>query len=211
MINFENVEELVDCMFENCEDQTVSVIANKDVVTDILKELLCYKDTDVDICELDSDEEYDREYTVILHKDPNADKWTFGVEKIYLEDQDKYISTGDYVLFHEDVNSKALIDAQNNEYMPLRDHDWFTVGEEESEDTDENDTDKEIDSDDDDHEGDFDDPDYSVIIKVGLDSEEAEDLIRDMQKNFQREFSDMFDMLYRPYLYEYHPRIKFFW
>lgn len=214
MLNFENYEELVDYMFENCEEQTVSVIANKEIVTDILKELLCYEDTEVDICELDNDEEYDREYTVVLYKNSDVDKWTFGVEKAYLEDSNKYMATGDYVLFHEDVNSKALIDAQNNEYMPIREHEWFTIGEEEFKDTDEDDIDggTDLDGDDpEDYKDESNDSDYSVTIKVGLDSDEAEDLIRDMRKNFQREFSDMFDMLYRPYLYEYHPKIRFFW
>lgn len=210
MINFENVEDLVDYMFENCEEQTVSVIANKEIVTDILKELLCYEDTKVDICELDTDEEYDREYAVILYKESDIDKWTFGVEKIYLEDQNKYISTGDYVLFHEDVNSKVLIDAQNNEYMPLGEHEWFTVGEEESDNTDETDEGTELN--DDDPEDELDDSDYIVTIKVGLDPEEAEEMIRDMNRNLNRHVSDMFDMLYRPYLYEYHPHpIRFFW
>lgn len=212
MINFENVEDLVDYMFENCEEQTVSVIANKEIVTDILKELLCYEDTQIDICELDTDEEYDREYAVVLYKETDIDKWTFGVEKIYLEDQNKYISTGDYVLFHEDVNSKALIDAQNNEYMPLGEHDWFTIGEEESEYIAEDDTDEETDLDDDNPKDDLDDSDYIVTIKVGLDPEEAEEMIRDMNRNLNRHVSDMFDMLYRPYLYEYRPHpIRFFW
>lgn len=50
---------------------------------------------------------------------------------------------------------------------------------------------------------------YSVTVKIGLDTDEAESMIRDMRKNFQREFSDMFDMLYRPYPYffQYHPWI----
>lgn len=49
------------------------------------------------------------------------------------------------------------------------------------------------------------DSEYSITIKADLDTNEAEKMIHDMRKNFQREFSDMFDMLYRPYLYEYRP------
>lgn len=53
---------------------------------------------------------------------------------------------------------------------------------------------------------------YSVTIKVGLDTEEAEEVIRDMNRNLNRHVSNMFDMLYRPYLYEYHPYpIEFYW
>lgn len=209
MINFEDIEELVDYMFEHCEAQTVSVVANKDIVIDVLKELLCYEDTEVDVCELDNEEEYDREYAVVLYKDPDVDKWTFGVEKVYLEDKNKYLSTGDYVLFHEDVNSKALIDAQNNEYLPLGEHDWFTIGADELEDADENGEDVEDDSDDDPDEDDINDSGYSVTVKVGLDTDEAEQIIRDMRKNFHRELSDMFDWTYRsyPYFFEYRPWI----
>lgn len=204
MINFEDIEELVDYMFENCEEQTVSVVANKDIVTDVLKELLYCEDTEVDICELDNDEEYDREYAVMLYKEPDLDKWTFGVEKIYIKDQNKYISTGDYTLFHEDVNSKALIDMQNNECMPISNHDWFTVGKEELEDED-------TDEDDFDEDG-LDDSEYSITVKVRVDTDEAEKIIRNMRKDFQREMSGMFDMLYRPYLYEYHPQpLRFYW
>lgn len=47
---------------------------------------------------------------------------------------------------------------------------------------------------------------------VDEDTDEAEKMIRDMRKNFQREVSGMFDMLYRPYLYEYRPQpIRFYW
>lgn len=205
MINFEDIEELVDYMFENCEEQTVSVVANKDMVIEITKELLNYENTGVDICELDNDEEYDREYAVMLYKESDTDKWTFGVEKIYLEDQDKYISTGDYVLFYEDVNSKAMIDMQNNEYMPINDHDWFTVGIDELEDTDEDDGDLDDDTDEDDSA----DSGYSVTVKIGLDTDEAEKMIRDMREDFQREFFDMFSLMYKPYsyLFGYHPMI----
>lgn len=47
---------------------------------------------------------------------------------------------------------------------------------------------------------------------VDEDTNEAEKMIRDMRKNFQREVSGMFDMLYRSYLYEYHPQpLRFYW
>lgn len=52
---------------------------------------------------------------------------------------------------------------------------------------------------------------YNVTVKVSLDTEEAEEVIRDMERNLNRHVSNMFDMLYRPYLYEYHPHpIRFF-
>ena len=57
-----------------------------------------------------------------------------------------------------------------------------------------------------------DDSGYSLTVKVGLDTDEAEEMIRDMERNLNRHVSDMFDMLYRPYLYEYRPMpIRFYW
>lgn len=100
---------------------------------------------------------------------------------------------------------------QNNEYMPLGDHNWFTISEE-LKGVNEDDSDDETNLDNADPEDEFADSGYSITVKVGLDTDEAEKMIRDMRKNFQREFSDMFDMLYRPYLYEYRPQpIRFFW
>lgn len=214
MLNFENIENLVSHMFANLdnEDNLVSVIANKQMIIDIMMELLNYKNVILESCELDYDEEYDREYIVSLFDDVESDNWHVNVEKCYLAQKDKYVSTDGYILFHEDVNSKALIDMQNNECMPLGDHDWFTIGNEESENTDEGGLDEEGNLDNADPEDKSKDSGYSITVKVGLDTDEVEKIIRDMRKNFQREFYDVFDMLYRPYLYEYRPQsIRFFW
>ena len=211
MLNYENIENLVSHMFDNLdnEDNLVSVIANKKMVTDIMVELLNYKNVILESCELDYDEEYDREYIVSLFDDVESDNRHINVEKCYLPEKQKYVATEGYVLFHEDVNSKALIDMQNNECMPLGDHDWFTIGNEELECINEDDNDVEINLDETDPEDELDDSGYSITIKVGLDTDEAEKIIRDMRKNFQREFSGMFDWLYRPYPYffEYRPMI----
>lgn len=214
MLNYENIENLVSHMFDNLdnEDNLVSVIANKKMVTDIMVELLNYKNVILESCELDYDEEYDREYIVSLFDDVESDNWHVNVEKCYLAQKDKYVSTDGYILFHEDVNSKAMVDMQNNEYMPLGEHDWFTIGNEELEDINEDDNDVETNLDGTDPEDELDDSEYSITVKVGLDTDEAEKIIRDMRKNFQREVSGMFDMLYRPYLYEYHPQpLRFYW
>ena len=214
MLNYENIENLVSHMFDNLdnEDNLVSVIANKKMVTDIMVELLNYKNVILESCELDYDEEYDREYIVSLFDDVESDNWHVNVEKCYLAQKDKYVSTDGYILFHEDVNSKEMVDMQNNEYMPLGEHDWFTIGNEELEDINEDDNDVETNLDGTDPEDELDDSEYSITVKVGLDTDEAEKIIRDMRKNFQREVSGMFDMLYRPYLYEYHPQpLRFYW
>jgi len=213
MLNFENIEDFVSHMFANLDNENnlVSVIANKHLATGIMVELLSYKNVFLDSCEIDYEEEYDKEYIVSLFDDAESDNWYVNVEKCYLPEKEKYISTDGYVLFHEDVNSKALIDMQNNEYMPLGDHTWFTISEE-LKGINEDDSDDKTNLDDADPEDEFADSGYSVTVKVGLDTDEAERMIRDMRKSFQREFSDMFDMLYRPYLYEYRPQpIRFFW
>lgn len=205
MINFENIEDLVAHMFEHLdnEDNLVSVIANKQIVTDIMVELLSYKNVILNSCDIDYEEEYDREYIVSLFDDAESDNWYVNVEKCYLIEKDKYVATDGYVLFHEDVNSKAMIDMQNNEYAPLSEHDWFTIEEEELDDTDDG-SEEYTDSDDGTDDKSI-DSDYSVTVKVGLDTDEAEKIIRDMRKNFQRELSDMFGVPYRPF------PLSFFW
>lgn len=210
MINFENIEDLASYMFEQLDgDDPVSVVANKELSVSIIEELLEYKNVILKYANVD-DYEYDKEYIVTLHDDCDSDSWDISIEPIYNYEKEMYFGTDGYVLFHEDANSKAMLDMQNNENIELSGHDWFTVGEEELEDTE--DDNEETDLEDDVYDEDeSNDSDYSVTIKVGLDSKETEDIIRDMRKNFQREFSEMFDMLYRPYLYEYPPRIKFFW
>lgn len=209
MLNFGNSEDLVSHMFENLDNDAnlVSVIANKQMTTDIMVELLNYKNVILESCEIDYEEEYDREYIVSLFNDVESDFWYVNVEKCYLIEKNKYVSTDGYVLFHEDVNSKAMIDMQNNEYIPLGDHDWFTIREEEElEDTDEYGSNEETDLD---NVSDEDDSGYSITVKVGLDTDEAEKIIHDMRENFQREFFDMFGLVYKPYpyLFGYHPMI----
>lgn len=49
-----------------------------------------------------------------------------------------------------------------------------------------------------------DDSEYSITVKVNLDTDEAEKIVRSMRERFKQEVSNMVDILYRPYLYEYH-------
>lgn len=213
MLNFENIEDLVDYMFEKLDgDEPVSVVANKELSVSIIQELLEYKNVILKYANVD-DYEYDKEYIVTLHDDCDSDSWNIAIEPIYSYEKEMYFGTDGYVLFHEDVNSKAMLDMQNNENIELSGHDWFTIGEEESEDIAEDDTNEGTDLDADaGNEDDSEDSGYSVTVKVDLDTEEAEEIIRDMEKNLNRHVSDMFDMLYRPYLYEYRPHpIRFFW
>lgn len=219
MLNFENYECIADYMKNYIDDvnDSISVVTNKDMTVEIMYELLRWKDVNLSKCNIEHESHYDKEYMITLYYDPDDNKKIYvDVEEAYSDDLGRYIVGSDSVLFYEDVNSKALIDMENNPFFENVFHDWFTIGEEESDNTDKDDidkddTDEETDLDDDVHEDELDDSDYSVTIKVGLDPEEAEEMIRDMNRNLNRHVSDMFDMLYRTYLYEYHPRIRFFW
>lgn len=210
MLNFNNIEDLVSHMFEKLDgDESVSVVSNKELSVLIIQELLEYNNVILKYANVD-DWEYDKEYVVTLHDDCDSYSWDVAIEPIYSHENEKYLGTDGYVLFHEDVNSKAMIDMQNNENIELSGHDWFTIGEDELKNTDEDDEENELD--DDDSEDELNDSGYSVTVKVDLDTDEVEDIIRDMEKNLNRHVSDMFDMLYRPYLYEYRPHpIRFFW
>ena len=207
MLNFENIEDLVSHMFANLgnENNLVSVIANKQMITDIMVELLNYKNVILNSCDIDYEEEYDREYIVSLFDDAESDNWYVNVGKSYLPEKEKYVATEGYVLFHEDVNSKAMVDMQNSKIFLLDDHDWFTVGETEFDDADEDGNNKDIDLDDVSDKDESTDSGYSITVKVGLDTNEAEKMIRDMRKNFHKELSDMFGIPYRPL------QLRFFW
>lgn len=206
MISFENIEDLVDYMFENLgdKDNIISVIAHKDMILDIMHELYNYNNVVINTCDIEDKFDYDKEYRLSLYNDVDEENWYVDIIPIYDAVNKRYFASDGFTLFHEDVNSKAMIDMQNSKVFPLEDHDWFRVDTEESEDADEDGEDVEEDSDDDPDEDESTDSGYSVTVKVGLDSNETEKMIRDM--------SDMFDLLYRPYLYDYYPQpMRFFW
>lgn len=200
MINFENIKELVNYMLENLDnkDNTISVIAHKDMILDIMHELYNYNNVVINTCEIEDKFDYDKEYRLSLYNDVDEENWYVDIIPIYDAVNERYSASDGFTLFHEDVNSKAMIDMQNSKVFPLEDHDWFTVGTEESEDADEDGEDVEEASDDDPDEDESTDSGYSVTVKVSLDTDEAEKVIRDMKKNFQRELSDMFGIPYRP-------------
>lgn len=135
MLNFENIEDLVSYMFEKLDgDDPVSVVANKDLSISIIQELLEYKNVILKYANVD-DYEYDKEYIVTLHDDCDSDSWDVAIEPIYNYEKEMYFGTDGYVLFHEDVNSKVMIDMQNNENVELSGHDWFIIGEDDNEET----------------------------------------------------------------------------
>ena len=131
MLNFEDVEDIVDYMIDEVEEEKpISVVADRDMILDIMREMLEYNAISIDICSIEPIEEYDKEYALTLFMDCRDDSLSFSVENIYNYEKDMYFAVDGHVLFHEDVNSKALIDMQNNKYADIT-HDWFTIGEEE--------------------------------------------------------------------------------
>ena len=133
MINFENVEALVSHMFDkvNAED-SVTVVADKDLAIGVMNKLLNYNNIALEIVDIDSFE-YDKEYFVtLLYDEDKEDYWRVSVEKAYNDFREQYFGTDGYVLFHEDINSKILVDIQNNENVEMSGHDWFIIGEDDS-------------------------------------------------------------------------------
>lgn len=138
MLNFDDIEDLISYIFEKLDDdESVSVVANKDLSLSIIKELLEYENIILKYANVD-DYEYNREYIVTLHDDIDTDDWDIAIEPIYNYEKEMYFGTDGYVLFHEDVNSKVMIDMQNNKNVEISGHDWFVINDE----SDDNDTDE---------------------------------------------------------------------
>lgn len=133
MKNFNNVEDLTDYMFKKINGEApVSVVADKELSATIMKELLNYDDVNLVYVDINS-WEYDKEYIVTLCRDCDEGYWSMSIEPMYHYDCNEYFATDGYILFHEDVSSKALIDVQNNMYVKVLGYDWFVIGEDEDE------------------------------------------------------------------------------
>ncbi len=141
MQSFKNIEELVSYMVEELDDDNpVSVVAGKDLAVAIMQELLDYDDVILSFADID-DYEYDKEYIVSLYNDTDTDYWHVSIETLYNYEKEMYFGTDGYILFHEGVNSKALVDMKKNENLELSGYDWFVIGEDaETDDTDETET-----------------------------------------------------------------------
>ena len=141
MLIFDNIEELVSNMFEEVEsDKPVTVVANKDFIVNVMKEFLTYKEVSLEVVEI-NDFDYDKEYSITLYYDDEADDnyWRIHIEAAYSEKLEKYFGIDGYVLFYEDVSSKAQIDIATNEFVGDCDYDFFVVGEDDSFEADESD------------------------------------------------------------------------
>ena len=134
MLIFDDIEELVSHMFDEVEaDKPVTVVADKDFIVEVMKEFLTYKEVSLDVVEI-NDFNYDKEYSVTLYYDDevDVDYWRICVEQSYSEELEKYFGIDGYVLFHEDVSSKAQIDITINEFTGDCDYEFFVVGEDDS-------------------------------------------------------------------------------
>lgn len=214
MLNFIDLSDLVSYMFENFEyDRPVSIVANKDLSLNIMKELMTYEDTVIDLCEV-NDYEYDKEYLVTLNSDSEEDIWHICIVQIYNYITKSYLGMDGYILFHEDVNSKALIDMQKNKLLKIEKHDWFVIGEDVKDYTND---DEELETEHtytvngksvdkktfdnyiskfapelvDDEEVASDDKCYSISVKCNLGGDEVLELITDMERRIMH-MNDMF-------------------
>lgn len=141
MLHFDDIEELVAHIFDKLDiDEPVTTVTDKDLAVEIMNELLSYEDVVLDVAKIYNDYQYNKEYFVML-LDKEDDYWHIVVEPAYDCDKQKYLGVDGYVLLHEDANSKALIDMQNNELLTPSDHEWFVIGEDDSFDSDDEDVD----------------------------------------------------------------------
>lgn len=133
MINFTSIEDLVFHMYEKLDTENpASVIAGKDLIIYIMMELLRDGEAVLDMCDIDVFE-YDKPYCLTLYDGSDSDYFHFSIERAYNYEKKKYVGVCGYVLFHEDVKSKALTDLKNNKYAEMSEYDIFTVGENEDE------------------------------------------------------------------------------
>lgn len=230
-LEFENYEDFacdIADTFDSLEDKLydVSIIAKYEEAKEIIRELLClgYDVASINIHREEFEEYYD-EYCITLNQDG---VWCekFKRENGYFDDDASitYVMDNCSSAVFKRINSKEIYEVcvgeddldegSGKDAEDKTEHSYMVNGKSVDKETfneyvskfapdlvdDEGNEDKSVDS------------GYSVTVKVGLDTNEVEKIIRDMNKNLNRHVSDMFDMLYRPYLYEYrtHP-LRFFW
>lgn len=112
-------------MYDTVTDECpVTAIVSKDIAIDMMQEFLSYDNTNVG--SLEFTDIYDKEYQVVLEYDADDETYNFYINYSYDYEAERYYGIDGVVLFHEDVNSKALIDMQSDEDYEMTEHDWFT-------------------------------------------------------------------------------------
>lgn len=192
MKNFTDIEELVSYMYNTVTDECpVTVIANKDVTIDIMQEFLLYNNTQVVSIEFNT-YEYNKEYQIVLEYDSEDETYKLYINYAYDYETKKYYGMDGIVLFHEDVNSKALVDMQSNKYTQMTKHDLFTF-------------DTDVDADEDDEVSDEEDTDIEESKDTGgkyflngkpvtkEEYTEAYDSVQDLFKRMALEYCEFMD------------------
>ncbi len=133
MLSFKDINDLLEYMFGKQDNNTVvSVVADKKMTVEIMKELLTYDDIVLDFCQID-DFEYDKEYLISLIDENNTGYCHISIEQMFNCEKKKYYAADGYILFHEGVNSKAPIDVVKNEFSDISGYDWFKFAEDDNE------------------------------------------------------------------------------
>lgn len=221
------VSEIADT-FGSLEDDfgDVSIIAKYDEAKEIIRELLNqeYDMASIDIHKEEFEEYYD-EYRIALNQD--------GIWCEKFKHENGYLDDDAFVTFIMDNCSSAVFKHIDSEELyevcvgedELSEYEYSDDYDDDDEYESEHSymvngksVDKEtfdeyvsqfasnlVDNDTDDEDKEDTDSGYSVTVEVGLDADEAEKIIRDMRKNFQRELFDMFGVPYRPL------PLRFFW
>lgn len=222
-LEFDDYEEFacdIADKFDSLEDEfgDVSIIAKYEEAKEIIKELLClgYNVASVELHREEFENYYD-EYIVNLNFD--------GVWCEKFKRDTGYFTDESNVIYIMDNCSSTVIpycksknlyevsigdtdDSEDDEEATETEHTYTVNGKT----VDKKTFDKYVSKFKETENNDNEDSGYSVTVKVGLDVDEAEEMIRDMEENLNRHVFNMFDMLYRPYLYEYRPHpIRFFW
>ncbi len=226
---FEDYEDFacdISDTFDNIEDECgdISIIAKYDEAKEIIKELLCigYNVASIELHRERFENYYDEYIIGLNHEGVWCEK--FKRSTGYFSDESNVIYIMDNcsstVISYckskniYEVSIGDIDDCENNSKELETDHTYMVNGKSVDKETFDDYVSKFAPNsvDEDTEENEPTDSEYNITVKIDLDTDEAERIIRDMRKNFQREVSGMFDMLYRPYLYEYHPQpLRFYW
>lgn len=191
---FDDAEELVTYMWDKIVDtnEPVTVIADKDTIVNVMNDLLTYEDVVLKDCDINI--EYNREYFVSLYREDEGG-WGIYVHPAYNDENNRYYGKSGYVLFHEDINSKALVDMQNNDVAKMSGHDWFIIGEDDSFESDGDEENNQEEPEDEEYSQDSgkdSNAEYTVTVKCNVDPGDVVGLVRDVERSVLHMY-EMFD------------------
>jgi len=123
-----NVNEVVELMSQEIDIESLSstLVADFDYIYKTLKKFLTYDNVELTYCDVDTFE-YDREYGLTLHLDICRNVWEIDVWQTYNEDKNMYYGMDGFVIYHEDVNSKCMLDMLNNKTLRPSRTEWIVI------------------------------------------------------------------------------------